>query len=253
VTTEAKTNPNDAFAPSERITSPKGVFVFPHLNKPDTKFAGPGEKGVYKTRHRISAEQAKTLKAKAEEALKAFIEASKARIEASEEMKPVAKKKALALLDRTPHYPIDAVLDEDSGEETGMFEVTYSIAAEGVVRKTGRSYSNKPVIFDNGNPPKQVDVLIYNNAAGKVTFVMQPYSTETAFGVKFKPLAVQLIDLAPSQGGGAAREASDFGFGAEEGSFDSSKFNRSEADTPEHERVDDGSASEEGNAGSALL
>lgn len=220
------------FNPSERIVSPKGTFVYPHLNKPDTKYAQPGTKGVYKTRHRIKAQEADALLAKAKAALEAFVSSEKERIANDASLKPVAKKEMLAGLSREPHFPIDAVLDEDTGEETGLFDVTYSIAAEGTVRKTGRTYSNKPVIFDNGSPPQPVDVLIYNNAAGKVTFVMQPYSTKTAFGVKFKPLAVQLIDLAPSQGGGS-RTAEDFGFGAEEGSFDSSRYAKEQATTQE--------------------
>lgn len=196
-------------------TTPKGTFGFPHLNTPDTKF---NAKGVYKTGLVLTADEAEEIKALCQAAFDHFLRNERARLEKAD-LKPVERKKKLTLLERAPHYPVTEALDQETAESTGEWVVTFSIDATGVAKKTGREYSNAPVIWDNQDPPQKTQALIFNGAKGKITYVMQPYSTDTAIGVKLKPRAVQLIDLAER----TTRGAADYGFKAEQGTFDPSK------------------------------
>ena len=181
--------------------TPKGVAIFPYLNKPDTKWKPEGE---FKTKQRIPTEDA--------EKLIEIIEAAQAEAEAEAKVKAKAKNKLKSV--KAADLPYSAELD-DNEEETGNTLFNFKSTASGVSKKTGKEWSRKLAIFDAKGKPLKKD--IYGGSTLIVAFTAEPWvNPKFEYGVKLQMEAVQVIDLV-STGGGAIRSASAFGFGEEEG------------------------------------
>jgi hypothetical protein len=58
----------------EMFTTPRGVFIYPHLTEADTKFVKPD--GEYHTKFALTPEESQPLIEKIEEVLEAYIEAN---------------------------------------------------------------------------------------------------------------------------------------------------------------------------------
>lgn len=200
------------------FTTPRGVFKYPKLNEPDTKFKEAGE---YNVKLILSAEAGQALVDK----LTPVFEEAVAAGEAAYAELPVATRKKTPFKVNDFHSP---VYDEETEDETGEFEFSFKMAASGTNKKTGKTWERKPAIFDAKgklmtNPPE-----IWGGTEGKVNFEVMPYFTATAgAGISLRLNAVQIIELVS---GGTARSASAFGFGEEEG-FDSSEMGDEEENT----------------------
>lgn len=195
--------------------TPKGVFVYPHLNKPDEREFKDGTKAkpAFKARLKLEGESAEKLRefidGKVEESYKAAV----AELKAVTDPKAKAKAKAkLAKLDRA--LPYEAELDKE-GNETGSLLFNFKQNAE-IKLKDGTIKKAKVPVFDAiGKAIDLSTVMIGGGSEGYISFSTRPYymnATDKA-GVSLDLLAAQITDL--KQFG--ERSADSFGFGSEEG------------------------------------
>jgi hypothetical protein len=195
---------------SKSITSPKGVARYPYLNTPDTKFNPDGD---YKV----------GLVLEPGEETDAFVAKLEAAMEAS-----VAKAKK-----ENPGKKIKvADLSMTTDEDTGKVTVNFKMKAK-VTTKAGKTFEQKPALFDAKGKPMS-DKRVGGGSVIKVAFDPTPFYTATVgAGVTLRLQAVQVISL----NSGGNRDASGFGFGAEEGYEDdgvpASPFENEEGDSQE--------------------
>jgi hypothetical protein len=168
----------------QRLTSPKGIARFPWLNKPDTKFS---EVGDYKVDLVLSAKDAAPLIQRVEAIRDAFAK------------KEGAKKKA--------NLPwVDEV--DDNGNKTGNVIVKFKVKA-----MTG-DWDRKPKLFD-AKGSRIVEAAVGGGSVLKVSFDAYTWNVASlGAGITLQPVAVQVLELVEFEGGG---DASEFGFGEEEG------------------------------------
>ena len=193
---------------SKTEVTPKGIFVYPCLNKPDTKF---DEAGLYTVKLKLSVDEAQPLMDMIGKAMDAQVE----KVKASGEVKGKVKR-------ADPPY----VEDEESGTVTFNFKMKASGK-----RKDGTTFTQKPTLKKHDLTDVDPDVRIWGGSEGKVAFEMVPFYTGgLGAGVSLRLKGVQVLKLVT--GGG------DCGFTAEEGedfdsdnSGDSSEFSPEESDT----------------------
>lgn len=199
------------------FTSPRGVFVYPNLNKPDfgtTEYPKP--QGVYKTKLRLS-----------DEVLQAWVEGeladviARARQEAKEgfDKLPVATRKKLGELTwndiGVPEY------DKETEEPLGTSLVSCDMNASGV-RADKSEWKQKPEFFDAKGNRVPVPPEIWGGSEGRLSVEAAPYFIPATGigGVKLRLKAVKLLKV--NSGGG--KDAAGYGFGEEEDGFDSSEY-----------------------------
>lgn len=175
------------------LVTPKGVAVYPHLQKPDD-YEG---KRKYKITLRLPADDPKT-----EQLIEKLESLRDDYWENGEEPKRKFNVKQRAQLKAHPVYRTE---EDDDGNPTGFILVSADCNAEFTDRDTGRSVSLKPQLLDAKKKPIPDDVAIWGGSTVRVAF--QPYTwaqggTIKAYGVKMRLKAVQVIDLV--SGGGAA-------------------------------------------------
>ena len=188
--------------------TPKGIFKFPNLIKPDfgtEKY--PKEGGEYNVRLVLTLDEAQPLIDKLEPEMEKAKEAAEA---AFKELSVPARKK-LGGIKAQDFY--QEVYDRETEEPTGEVEFRFAMKASGKNKK-GEKWERKPTIFDAKGKPVTLK-SIWGGTKGKVSFEVSPYFVDGTgvYGIKLYLRAVQIIEL--NQGG--SRSASDFGFGEEDG------------------------------------
>lgn len=213
-----------------KYTSPKGEFQYPYLNEPDTKFK---EEGEYRVSLRLPAEKAAPLVAMID----------KAAAEALKEAKKGAKTPKEAAKWETKFLPYSVETDEED-VETGFVIFKFSSKASGVT-KTGREWSRSVPLFDSqGNLLPRKDgkftVSVWSGSEGYVSYTIQPYAPNTQIGASVS-LGLEAVQITKLVSGGN-QSAEDYGFGKEEGGFET-PADSEEADVSEdaEEKEDDGS------------
>lgn len=169
------------------LTTPKGVAVYPHLTKPDTKFKAEGQwhiKVKYEQGHEGAEELAKTIDA-------AMAVSLKTTREEVAKIKGEKKAKMIGLADK-PYSR-----DEDDGSLTFSFKMT----AKGKSRKTGKEFEMKPVIYNAAGIPTE-GMKIGGGSIVRVSYEMIQFPSEAAnatpkvgAGVSLRLSAVQVIKL----------------------------------------------------------
>lgn len=177
------------------LKTPAGIAVYPHLNKPDTRF---NPEGQYQVKLRIPSEEAKDLIAQIDAVI--ADEVAKAKKE--------NPKKAVKLA--TKPY---AVALDDEGNETD--EIVFSFKAKAVLSlKDGNKIPVTVKLFDAKGGVFPQEDTIWGGSKLKIAFNAAPFNTAMAgIGASLRIKAVQVIDLVTGGGG----NASSFGFGEEEG------------------------------------
>ena len=199
------------------FTSPRGVFVYPSLDKPDfgTK-AFPKPDGDYKVTLKLPEADAEKF---ISEKLGGLIE--EAREEASRAFKelPIAQRKKLKEVTfndvGAPEY------DKETEEPTGYVLIKIAMRAGGV-RKDKSTWNQRPAVFDARGVALKKVPEIWGGSEGRLSFTANPYFIPGtgAAGVSLRLKAAQVIKLV--QGG--QRDAGGFGFAPEDDGFDSSEF-----------------------------
>lgn len=169
------------------ISTPKGVAVYPHLTKPDTKFKAEGQwhiKVKYEAGFEPAEALAKQIDAAMAESLK-FIREEVAKIKGAE------KAKKLGLADK-PYSR-----DENDGSLTFSFKMT----AKGKSRKTGEEFTMKPVIYNAAGIPTE-GMKIGGGSIVRVSFEIVAFPSDASkatpkvgAGVSLRMHAVQVIKL----------------------------------------------------------
>lgn len=186
----------------DKLISPKGIAVFPHLTKPDTKFAQGGA-GHYTVRLRFTQHEVQPFLDKLDKYVDdAFAKA----VEANDgKTFKIVKGKKTELVRKEP-YTI--LLDDNTGDPTGDVEVMFKMKAEykdknGVVRKL------KPTLVDGrGNEVKKA-ISIFGGSILKVDATPVPYDSTVGIGLTMYMNAVQIIKLQTGSSGGHNFEADD--------------------------------------------
>ena len=179
-----------------KLMSPKGIAVYPRLNRPDTKYH---ELGTYSCDLRLPMD------AVTKALLKTLGDAYKAHTGTDHPKKPVRKdKEAIFYFDQL-----------DDGSYVMDF-VTLKLRAKNVtVKKTGETWDRKPKLFDAKGAPLDGSLKVGGGSGVKVAFEVDNGIIQKS-GDKFTrliPTAVQIIDLV--EFGDAT--ASSYGFGEEDG------------------------------------
>ena len=205
------------------VTTPRGVLVYPHITKPDTKFVKPD--GEYHTKFALVAGKYTTdaFIAQLQEVLDAHIE------ENPEGLKPAALKKT------TRAEFAEEELDEE-GEETGRVVFKFKLKAK--VKTETKEWEQAPRLFDGKAEPINGDIHPWTGTEAKVSLELFPYfmqSTKT-FGLSLRMKAVQILSLVE----GSGKSGDSYGFGEEEGGFVDESTGRASGFGDESSDDDDG-------------
>lgn len=192
-----------------RYTTPKGIFVYPYLVKPDF---GQGQfantTGIYKVNLRLSEEAAEPLLAILQPLYDAAIQEG---LQKFSQLKVEARKK-LKALSETPLFDVE--YDTETEEPTGMIIFKFSTKASGTNQKGEPWTRTIPLFSASGKAIKPT--MVGTGTVGKVAFEASGYfvpATGVA-GLKLYLSSAQILELSEGGGGGSA---SSYGFGAEEG------------------------------------
>jgi len=185
-----------------RMTTPRGMLVYPHLTEPDTKYVKPN--GEYHTKFALAndSEEAVAMIAELEEILDAYIKENPNKL----------TKAKLKKAGRDDLYEEEV---DDEGEETGR--VIFKFKLKAVVETKTKTWEQKPRLFDGNAQPIQGDINPWTGTEGKISSEIFPYYMESTkqFGLSLRCNAVQILVLVTGEG----KSAKDFGFGAEDDSY----------------------------------
>ena len=188
------------------ITTPKGVAVYPWLNKPDTKFDKKGG-GNYHVKQRL--EPSPELDAIIEK-INAAADAKMAEVEA--DLKEKKNFKSLKALTR--YVPYASVYDEE-GNETAAIEISAKMAAVVTPGNGKEPFTQKPALFDSKGKLLAKPPAVYGGSEVKINAQVIPFynSATNQAGATLRLRGVQIIKLVV----GGSADAKSFGFGEEEG------------------------------------
>lgn len=201
-----------------KVVTPKGIAIYPKLNKPDTKF---DKDGVYETKLKFEPDATDgvlgkkssswaDIIAKVQEQQEEFLAAKKKELQAGD-----GKAKAKARVIETIEWGCEPDLNDD-GEETGKVVVKAKMKASGT-NKENKRWTRKPVLFDaKGKKLPEDSPDIWGGSTLKVAGTVVPYynAKDNVVGSTMYLEAVQVINLVTGSGGS---NAGDYGFGETEG------------------------------------
>ena len=192
------------------LTTPKGTFSWPKLNRPDDKFNK--ENPVYSVNLILSGDATAQLKAK----LQPLYDAALAEAQEKFLAQPVPKQ------NKKPLTVNDYFEDEYDDDEqlTGNTIFKFKMNSTFTDKKTGDLVKRKPSLFDAKAKPFNSSIDIWSGTEGKVSFNTSGYFMPAtgASGLSLRLKGAQIIDLV-TKGSGSADSC---GFGEEEG-YDSTE------------------------------
>jgi|ERR1700722_18920492 len=201
-----------------KFISPRGIYRYPRLLKPD---AGPKGKESKVPKFSVKNEfdpgqqfvvgKTKVSQEEIVEKLEALRDAKFDEVEA--DLK--AKKKGAALKKLSKAPVLRPVLDED-GNETGKLFITAKTASEYKDKKTGEIVKKRPpTMFDAKGKELKKLPNVGGGSEGKLSVSADAYYVDSSgeVGVTYYLEATQLLKLVEFGG----RSAADHGFGEEEG------------------------------------
>lgn len=198
-----------------RITTPRGVAVYPKLTTPD-EYKG---KSSYSTGIRITDEACAAIKAQIVAAAAAYFSAKEVELKAAivglKGAPLVAAKQKLAAL--TLHLPYKPDYD-DAGEPNGstIFKVKMNSSWK---KPDGTVIEMKPTLFDAATPPAVITqpIDVWGGSVIKVNAELLPVYIDSSggCGISLRMKGVQIIEL---RSGGVSAES--MGFDGEDDGFD---------------------------------
>lgn len=189
------------------ITTPKGVFMYPALQKASLKYGSETEK-EYKVKLVLSPENAAKFDEQLADIVLQGMEGYRKKFEkeATEGATGKAKKAAKDALERmVAVFPGSDQVDED-GNETGYREYNFKMPEEisYINKKTNErdTFKPKPVIVDGLGQRITKELSIGNGTVGKISFEPSPYFSPAksaqdnpVCGVSLRLKGVQIIKL----------------------------------------------------------
>lgn len=225
---------------AKKLISPRGVAIYPRLNKPDTKYV---PEGVYHVKLKMDTdlpEIAAFIKQiddwhneSVEAAVAQLMEEGKCKTEAA------ARKKV-----KDGDKPYQYIEDED-GEDTNFVKVNFKMKAKVISKKDGKEYELNPDFFDAKNATIDANKVpaIYSGSELRIAFVPKLWFTlKLGASVKLQLEAAKILKLVSGSGG----DADSYGFGDDEGDFEASSATPF-SDDEEGGSDDDSSGSDSGD------
>lgn len=164
----------------KKLTTPKGVAVYPHVNQPDTRF---NKEGIYSIKLRLEGEEADQLVREIDAEMKASYQAA---VKTVADAAAKNKKKPAKVKQADPPYQRD--------EDTGAVSFTFKMNATGKT-KTGEVFTRQPVIFDKYGKPVQ-GMKLGGGSTVRVSYDLFPfYTAMVGAGVSLRLAAVQVLKL----------------------------------------------------------
>lgn len=206
-----------------KLNAPLAVFKFPKLTEPDYgSQQHPIPEGVFTTKLVWDETDPKFIAFRNK--MEPYMEAVEAM--ATEKFNAL-KKPQRDKLGSPMRNDMFVPIYNDDDEPTGQIEMKVSMKASGVVKKgprAGKKWARKPQLFDALGRPIKGEIDIWGGTEGIVAFSFDPegYFIEGtgAYGIKLQLEAVQVVTLRAA----GERDASSYGFGAQEGGFDASEY-----------------------------
>lgn len=229
---------------SNKKVSLEGVAVYPWLNTPDhgrDEFKDPD--GHYHVKLRLDttnpavAEWVEWIDSEHEKAVAQFVEEQVGddKKYKTEKALLAAVRKARNIADLNGRKPY-TFIDDDEGEPTDEILVNFKMKAKVTNRKTKKSFTLKPRIFDAKGKLMKNPPFIYSGSTLKVSYTPKYWGTVgLGASVRFQLEAVQVINLVT---GGGSDDADDYGFGEEEG-FEANESALNEAPPAQVDTDDD--------------
>lgn len=155
-----------------KLTLPKGVLVYPALQRPDTKY---NKLGDYKADVKLPEDVAKPIIEKVQAVCKAHM---------GKPVKPGTKN---------AFYSYEK---DENEEKTGY--VIFSIRSKNRTGKDGKVWDRRPMLIDAKKNP--IDVNPWGGSTARVQFETYEWIYQGEKGVSLQPLVVQIIDLVTGQG-----------------------------------------------------
>lgn len=198
---------DNKFPKGIKFITPRGVFVYPKLNKADTKYKAEGQ---YSTKLRL-ADIGNIPAEKINALLAEFAEQTKKELT---EKKNGAKAKNL----KVKQFDLTEETDRESGEPTGNLLLNAKMTASGVSKKDGKPWTRKPKLFDAKGTEIKNPKQIWGGTEGKLSVEAVPYYTpkDNECGITLRLEAAQILKLVS----GSDKDAAGYGFGEEEGYTD---------------------------------
>lgn len=192
-------------------TTPRGIFIYPKLAVPDTKFKAAGEYSV-KLSLSTASEYAQKLRSHIDKVCdEALVEAIN-----SDTRDAAKKKKTPWKLNESKPYSDET---DKEGNETGNTLFKFACLASGVSKKDGKPWSRTVSMFDSvGQRLPKGRVNPWGGTEGCVSFESRPYAAtaQVGAGCILALEAVQIIKLVK----GGEQDASAYGFQAtDDGGF----------------------------------
>lgn len=177
----------------KQITTPIGLAIYPKLTEPDTRFKTEGEFGT-----KLRLEPGADL-----DALKDSLESI------YNEAYDLACKEEGKKIKKSVNHPLTEADDEEGG-----WVLKASLKAK-VTTKSGRSWDQRPALFDSRGKPMSGETRIGSGSKLKLACEVVPYYTGAlGFGISLRLRGVQVIDLVEY---GGPKDAKGYGFGTEDG------------------------------------
>ena len=160
------------------LTTPKGVAVYPHLTKADTRF---NKDGLFSIKLKLAGEDAAGLIKVIDEAMAASLKDAQEQAKATKNKQPKKVKQA------DPPY---------SEDEDGGFTFSFKMNAQGKT-KEGETFTRQPVIFDStGKPIHAGGLKIGGGSIVRVSYSLSTFFTAlVGAGVSLRLAGVQIIKL----------------------------------------------------------
>ena len=195
-----------------KIVTPRGIAVYPWLNRPDTKFSPDGD---FKVTLKIEGEEAAPLIEKLDEVLAKY-KAQQAKAD------PKVGRYSIS-----PPYEMEA---DDQGNATGDYLFKFKQKAK-IQTKDGRTIDMKVALVDASRTPTTVNVG--GGSEIKIAATVFPYvmSTTKSVGLSLRPSAVQILSLVSGQSNVVSMFDDEDGFKTEDAPAAKDNFNTQELDT----------------------
>jgi hypothetical protein len=178
-----------------KLVSPRGVAVYPHLNKADDKFGDP----VFKVTLRVPEEEAAPFVAKVEEMLAAIKkgDTTVTGLRETEAKRLATAFKAKKLKAADPAFVTET--DED-GNQTGNTLLKFKASGQ-FKDKDGNVVKRKIRFIDAGKSAIENPPLVWGGSVLRVRAALMPWvNAKSEYGVKLGIDLVQIIDLVTSGG-----------------------------------------------------
>ena len=195
-----------------KIVTPRGIAVYPWLNRPDTKFSPDGD---FKVTLKVGAEEAAPLMEKLDEALAKY-QAQQAKAD------PKVGRYSIS-----PPYEEEI---DDQGNLTGNYLFKFKQKAV-INTKDGRTIDMKVALVDASRTPTTVNVG--GGSEIKIAATVFPYAMKTtkSVGLSLRPSAVQILSLVSGQSNVVSMFDDEDGFKTEDAPAAKDNFNTQELDT----------------------